>query len=632
MEPRSVKPVFAVGLLLLLVISALQMPGLTGLRKEYELSEFDQLDEIPPEYAVLTTALGGFRGLLADFLWLRTIQLEKASKHFELVQLYDWVGMLEPRIPEIWLLNSHNLAYNISIAMPDREDRWLWIQRGLELLRNKGLRYNPKSHEIHLQIAWTYLHKIGGRADDYHWHFKTHLALNVQDTLGTLTPDIKSIAAMDPDQTFDEFVKSDLALATLVDKARSIQLDLQKSYGELHWQTKPLDKEQTRAVVRHSEALKKIRQFLAERDLAQGWDFDKELVRKLVEQFDLFARSDADVSELLASVKGLDLDVKRSLRSLKKSKNKLLSWRTKPLNDDQRKLVDEHPEPVKMIRDFITAKRLSEEWGLDTRRMLELEENYGVIDWRLADAHAFYWASIANELATAENQKFETSRVFYFAFVNMFRKGKLFLEPEGGDYVYITEPEIRFALALHEHFLKAREKEPLAKQAHRDFLEELVYTLSSYSLEKDYQLKGVQYHGARWWYKTLGDLYGEDKFRTSYDDFILLHIAKDIRDANRDQTEAIVVGLIRQKFWWMAVGTDTKAYGYAALAKKVWNMWDRTRSDPNKPRLALKPLKKMESKFLNDVFGGRMTAPFPALLRERLWERLGKEWQEEEKK
>ncbi|MDA0838015.1 MAG: hypothetical protein O3B01_07390 [Planctomycetota bacterium] len=631
MEPRSVKPVFAAGLVMLLVISALQMPGLTSLRKEHKLSEFDVVAEMPSEYAVLTTVLGGFRGLLADFLWLRTIQLEKVSKHFELVQLYDWIGMLEPRIPEIWLLNSHNLAYNISISMPDREDRWLWVQRGLELLRNKGLRYNPESYEIHLQIAWIYLHKIGGRADDYHWHFKTHLALRVQDTLGTLTPDINSIAAMNSAQTFEEFIKSDQALVTLVEKARSLEIDLQKAYGELHWQNRPLDKEQVRAVTRHAEAVNKIRQFLSERDLPLGWDFDKERVKMLVDQFNSLARSDAEVSELFASVKGLDLDVKRSLRSQTTSKNSLLSWSIKPLNDSQRKLVDEFPELVKKIRDFVSAKRLSEDWGLDTRRMLRLEEKYGVIDWRLADAHAFYWAGIANELTTEDSQFFETNRVFYFAFVNMFRKGKLFLEPEGGDYVYITEPEIRFARALHEHFLKAIEKEPLARKAHRDFLEELVQTLSSYSLEEDYQLEGVQYHGARWWYKKLGDLYGEDKFKTSYDDFILLHIAEDIRDANRDQTEAIIVGLIRQKYWWMAVGADTKAYGYAAMAKKVWNMWERSRTDPDKPRLAIKPLKKMEVKFLNDIFTGSMTAPFPALLRERLWERIGKEWQEGDK-
>ena len=629
METRSVKPVFAAGLVILLVISALQMPGLTSLRKEHELSEFDLAETMPAEYAVLTTALGGFRGLLADFLWLRTIQLEKASKHFELVQLYDWVGTLEPRIPEIWLLNSHNLSYNISIAMPNRQDRWLWIQRGLELLRNKGLRYNPKSHEIHLQIAWIYLHKIGGRADDYHWHYKTHLAVDVQETLGTLTPDIKSIAAVDTAKTFEQFIETDQALASLVNKARAIELDLQKAYGDLHWNNKALAKEQESAVARHTEALKKIRQFLSERDLPRGWDFDKERVKKLLEQFDLFARSDAEVSELFASVKGLNLDVKKSLRGQKSSRSAKLYWSTKPLNEDQQKLVGEYPELVKKIRDFISAKQLTEEWGLDTVRMLKLEEEYGTIDWRLADAHAFYWASIANELTTAEHQFFETNRVFYFAFVNMFRKGKLFLEPDGADYVYISEPEIRFARALHEHFLKAREKEPLAKNAHRDFLEELVYTLSSFNLEKDYKVDGVQYRGARWWYKKLGELYGEDRFRTSYDDFILLHIATDIRDANRDQTEAIIVGLIRQKFWWMAVGADARAYGYAKLAKKVWNMWERSRTDPDKPRLALKPLKKMESRFLNDIFGGTMAAPFPSLLRERLWERMGINWQEE---
>ena len=42
-------------------------------------------------------ALGGFRGLLADILWIRAISLQEQGKYFELVQLADWIQKLQPK-------------------------------------------------------------------------------------------------------------------------------------------------------------------------------------------------------------------------------------------------------------------------------------------------------------------------------------------------------------------------------------------------------------------------------------------------------------------------------------------------------------------------------------------------------
>ncbi|MBI2202121.1 MAG: hypothetical protein HYU43_09320, partial [Armatimonadetes bacterium] len=66
-------------LVLCLVASGLQLPALNRLRVEYELTEGDPLESAPPEFAILHAALGGFRGILVDLLWLRAIQLEKEN-------------------------------------------------------------------------------------------------------------------------------------------------------------------------------------------------------------------------------------------------------------------------------------------------------------------------------------------------------------------------------------------------------------------------------------------------------------------------------------------------------------------------------------------------------------------------
>ncbi|MCK4244633.1 MAG: hypothetical protein KAX20_03305, partial [Candidatus Omnitrophica bacterium] len=114
-------------------------------RDEFNLTAAAPLENAPPELVLATTALGGFRGIIVDYLWVRAMELQRSGKYFELVQIYDWIGKMEPRIEAIWSHNAWNMAYNISVELPSSEERWLWIKRGIELLRDEGLKYNPES-------------------------------------------------------------------------------------------------------------------------------------------------------------------------------------------------------------------------------------------------------------------------------------------------------------------------------------------------------------------------------------------------------------------------------------------------------------------------------------------------------
>ena len=98
--------------------------------------------------AFTTVALGGFRGLISNLLWIRANDLQIDDKFFEAAQLADWITDLEPHFAQVWAFQAWNMAYNISVkfkenAPGDYSDRWRWVQRGIELLRDEGLRYNP---------------------------------------------------------------------------------------------------------------------------------------------------------------------------------------------------------------------------------------------------------------------------------------------------------------------------------------------------------------------------------------------------------------------------------------------------------------------------------------------------------
>ena len=115
---------------------------------------------------MLVAALGGFRGIVSEVVWFRADRLQDEGRYAELAQLAGFLTALEPHTPEVWAFTSWNLAYNVSVMMPDAADRWRWVKAGLKLLRDDGLAANPDSPVILREIAWLFLAKIGGRLDD----------------------------------------------------------------------------------------------------------------------------------------------------------------------------------------------------------------------------------------------------------------------------------------------------------------------------------------------------------------------------------------------------------------------------------------------------------------------------------
>ena len=115
---------------------------------------------------MVIAGLGGFRGVLSEIVWFRADRLQNEGRYAEMAQLANLLAALEPHTPEVWVYAAWNLAYNISVMMPTKEDRWRWIDAALKLLRDDGLRLNPKSPELHRELAWLFLSKIGGNVDE----------------------------------------------------------------------------------------------------------------------------------------------------------------------------------------------------------------------------------------------------------------------------------------------------------------------------------------------------------------------------------------------------------------------------------------------------------------------------------
>ncbi len=141
------------------------------------------LRQAPPLVAFTTVALGGFRGILADVLWLRISTLQDEGRYFEITQLADWITKLEPTFTEVWSYHAWNMAYNIGLLFDNPADRWRWVENGIRMLREGGLRENPDNPRLCWELGWMYFNKIGGFADNAAGYYQFQLYQAMESVL-----------------------------------------------------------------------------------------------------------------------------------------------------------------------------------------------------------------------------------------------------------------------------------------------------------------------------------------------------------------------------------------------------------------------------------------------------------------
>ena len=201
---------------------------LLGLRKQYQLDQADPLENSPPLVAFTTVAMGGFRGILADMLWVRASTLQEEGKYVELVQLADWITKLEPRLANVWAFHAWNLAYNISVFFQAPEDRWRWVRHGIALLRDEGLRYNPGNASLYCELGWIFQHKIGAAYDEMHLYYKQAWAREMMTLFDGPHPDYANLSATASNRLMEAYKLNP-----------EVMERIDRDYGPMDWRLPP---------------------------------------------------------------------------------------------------------------------------------------------------------------------------------------------------------------------------------------------------------------------------------------------------------------------------------------------------------------------------------------------------------
>ncbi|MCX7414670.1 MAG: hypothetical protein NTW36_14685 [Planctomycetia bacterium] len=285
---------------------------------------------MPPHVAIVTAALGTFRGLAVDLLWARAEHLQDQGEFFEAQTLSQWITTLQPRFQRVWAFQAWNLAYNLTAATQVPAERWGWVNRGIDLLRSRGIPLNPRAANLYFELAWIYQNKIGRVGDKEHWYYKARLAAEMQELLGDLT------SGKTTNQAIERFRRISDAPATL---------------DELERKTPD--------------------------------------VRRAL---DMLAAHDAKPDEQMVRMLGRVLMFTNSLDAQLLSKTSLPPGTNRGLLDAMRTDKETATLLVEHLVPHLQKRVLEDRYRMNVAEMLRAMERYGPLDWRHPDAHGVYWS------------------------------------------------------------------------------------------------------------------------------------------------------------------------------------------------------------------------------------------------
>lgn len=274
-----------------LLLASLRLDPIRDTREDMGLVANPSLENAPPSLAFATVAMGAFRGLIVDILWIRADNLKQEGKFFDAKQLAEWITVLQPRFAAVWDYHAWNMAYNISVAIPNTqpEQRWHWVKNGYELLRDRAIELNPHNIMLYRSLAWIFQHKMGGVSDDCHKYYKRELALSMRPLLGDKNSVYFEALAAAP-ETLKE-ISSDSEIETflslLKEADESFEENIISHYLSLRQKPDRFKKEAFDVIeqYRGSDILERFDLFAKAWELRNTWKMDIDMMGELNQRY-----------------------------------------------------------------------------------------------------------------------------------------------------------------------------------------------------------------------------------------------------------------------------------------------------------------------------------------------------------
>jgi hypothetical protein len=500
-----------VSLLLLIGISFTQRQLDNSIAKN-NLHFTGQINNAPPIVAFTTVALGSFRGLLADLLWLRAASLQESGNYFEMVQLASWITKLQPRFSGATAYLAWNMAYNISVTCSSFEDRWRWIQEGIKLVRDEALEYNPTDPLLYKELAWIFQHKLGNVLDDANLFYKNRLAILLTQIVGS-----------DPDWA---------VLAKTPTTTESLFKDIPES-------------------VKFDELIQKSKY---------------ETFDKLFEEF--------------------------------KKQSKLPEDFVTSLNN---------PKISELLTRYFQVRWLKEKLKLNPVLINDLNNKYGMLDWRTPEAQAIYWATVGID-RTVGKRDLSCERLITQSLKESFIAGRIMMIDKDKFETIIVVPNFAVLDSVLRTFEEAYEKNDKLStffSAKINFMAEAIVLLYNYG----------KFAKANEFYKLMRKE-EPGKYRKSLEEFVMAQWTEEVRDASVKKATDIVSGMIYRSCNYLIYGDDDAAVANERMARYIYTTYQQNNADV-KVRVGLAPYRDIKNSVVSNLLKN-----YPPAISEILKQRL----------
>ncbi|MBN1796470.1 MAG: hypothetical protein JW804_07340 [Sedimentisphaerales bacterium] len=532
-----------------LIVAGSQLDSINKHRKQMNLVRNEPLENAPPSLAFATIALGAFRGLIVDILWIRAETLKEKGQFFDAKQIAEWIVTLQPRLTEVWEFHAWNMAYNISVALPasQPEQRWHWVKNGYELLRDRGIVYNPNDISLYRELARIFQHKIGDITDDAHLYYKLQLAKSMEPLLVAATEEYfrklaespKSLEKIKTDLNIVQFIKD----LTATDNSFSEESRLVPQYLTLRNEPNKFKPETFRVIdkYRGTETLEKFDVFAKAYQLRNVWKLEPQFMQQMNQTYGPIDFKDpnhhlpldwrlADSHAIYWAVKGLQAGSKEKFSIEETNTDRIVNHSLKNLYEHGRM--------------YIYTQSLPKEWlQLRPDRRPQLEQS-----------------------------------VFLRYDFRMF-------QPMDDSVKKTIEKYKEKDIGAYEGM----------RIGHRNFLKSAV---------EEFYLAGLK-EQARKIYNEIRELYPSDDFKVDLVTFMRRRIREQLEALEITSTKAIINPLLSESYFLYALRDDDQAVNREQMAEEIYQIYTQQYKD-EQHRLGLPSMDKLRYiallDFLNSPF------------------------------
>lgn len=598
----------------------------------------------PPEFAFAVQAFGAFRGLLTNIAFIRATEYKEQGRYYDAMQLANWICKLQPRFPSVWEFNAWNMAWNISVTTYTPEERWNWVYNGARLLRDEGLRYNPRAINLYKQLAWIFVNKMSESVDDFHNDYKRNWAWRMHLLFG---PPPDPLGDVKPTADFQK-LQTDLRTGALYEAAEFEEL---RRGGHRHRPKPspgPTDADTItpydvvkRAAYERIQAIEDAASSLGE--LYEKFPETRAMVARLRDELGAVIRDERLEENEYWHESGLAMQFFLRLRKLSDPTTMLVRVVKKAETDPDAAALErfdqivgvreKRPAGEALVR-FLQRKVAREVYKLDTAHLAELMKLFGPMDWRVVDAHSLYWVTRAiiegqETINDFRNDKTNTARILFFSLRNLYLRNRLIFEPYPPDisrsYINPT-PDINFIEPMHQAYIvygpmldpdsNDQGAGETYRTGHVNFLRESIRMLWLSDRIGEAQ---KYYDYLRATYGTLPhDGSPNPEYLKPLNDFVMDAFYESI-DTLRD-TQVAINALLLSAYNELAQGNLTRYNNLVNVAYDLHERYSKEKADPLTDRLQLAPFVEMQADAMKVyLVGFPAVAEAQTLHKARLW-------------